>query len=147
MERIVANTFVRGDLVPVSFQAVGLAIQRLNIKGHTLKLSSLTFDVTHTGHGGQTARLGGKEDAKGHVDADLDLDLAPWLVAAPRIQNGVSGLCLFWIANPADKPNGYFQVPIIIPNVDYTSQVESQLKWGFDVEMNKIVGSFVYPAL
>lgn len=127
----------------MTHQPTGGAAQRLNIKGYSLDLSCLLFDVTHTASGGNTARIAGKADASGTINADFDLDLPPY-AASPLIVPGVSGLCLFYVNVAQSK---FFQVPTIIEKVRYESQVESYLKYSFEVKMNSLAGAFVFPAL
>lgn len=139
-----ANNFQRGDFTPINFQRTGGASIRVNIKSHSLDIESLIHDVTHTGHDGIRARIAGVEDAKGTINCDTDLDLLPWIPSGGYIRNGVSGIALFWIGNPATNPQRYIQIPCIIPKVHYETGVEQAVKHSFDVAMNRIAGVPVY---
>ncbi len=138
-----ANAFQRGDFLPITFQATGGTATRVDIKNHTIDISSMTYDVTHTGHNGIRARIAGLEDAKGTISASFDLDLPPY-GTTPFIRHGVSGLCLFYVDISLVK---HFQIPVIIPKTHYESGVESEMKYSFDVEMNRLAGLPAFPAL
>ena len=136
-----ANNFQDGSRVPVSFFPSGGSLTQLNVKSHTLDLDVLTFDVTHTATGGNTARIGGKADAKGTVNACLDIDNPPY-ATAPNIIPGVRGIILFYVS--AVK---FTQVPVIVKKLHFESGTEQEVRWSFDVEMDAHTGSFVFPAL
>jgi hypothetical protein len=135
------NNFQRGDLLPVFFQPFGAnAAQRLNVTGWEGGRDVLLFDVTHTGlNGAGTARIAGKRDGTGTVNADYDADLSPY--AAYGIQEGVSGVILEYIT-----PTRAIQTPIIIEKLNFQSAAGSQLKYNFSWKMNVLAGLFVYPA-
>lgn len=133
--------FQRGDFVPVTVQTAGLPAVLLNIKGHTLDLTCLLFDVTSTGSGGVTARISGKLDAAGTVNADFDADAPPY-VNPPAIMPGLRGICVFGVS-----PVRGIQVPTICEKLHFESSVESEVKYSFDVKMNSLAGLFVFPAL
>lgn len=140
-----ANTnFVPGTVTPVSFQVFGQGIvSLLNITGHSMDEMTQLFDVSNTGHGGRTARLAGKGDHSGTVNADFDLDAPPYL-NPPNIRSGVSGIILAYFSHYSlGRP---MQIPVIIEKVHYEVSIGSQSKWSFDVKENIIAGSFVMPA-
>lgn len=123
------------------FQATGAgAAARLNVTGWSGDREVLTFDVTHTGSGGNTARIAGKRDGRGNVNADFDADAPPY-AAVPSIQEGVSGIITEYVSITK-----FIQTPVIIKKLHFESAVGSQCKWNFDWEMNSLAGSFVYPA-
>lgn len=132
-----ADNFQRGDLCPVVFQPSGGGALRLNITSQNLDISSLLFDVTHSGHGGAgTARIAGKRDIAGSVKMDYDADRTP---ASLSLQDGQSGLMLFYVT-----PTRPVQVPVIVEKVNYTSSRENKVEFGCDVKMNIIAGVLVY---
>jgi hypothetical protein len=141
----VSNNFQRGDLLPVVFIPAGGAQNVLNVRGWSGDHEVLRFDVTNTGHGGQTARITGKEDWRGTINADFDLDAAPYGNGAgqPNIRAGTAGVIACYVATDLSKA---IQIPVIISKVHYESAVESQLKYSFDVEMSVLAGFFIYPA-
>lgn len=110
--------------------------------GHTISVSALLFDVSNSGSGGRTARVAGKKDTSGEVQADFDLD-APPFNSPPTIEPGQSGLLLSYIS-----PTAPIQWPGVIEKVDYVcSGQNTQVKYSFSVKENCRAGSFVYPAL
>lgn len=139
------NNFQRGDMLPVRFQPQGGAAVTLNIRGWSGDDEVLRFDVTNTGHGGETARISGKHDWRGTVNADFDLDAPPYGNGAgqPQIRAGTRGVILKYVSTALDKA---IQIPVIVAKVHYESAVENQLKYSFDVELNILAGDFVYPA-
>ncbi len=134
-----AFNYQRGDFCPVTVQPAGAVPITLNIKGYTLDFECLIFDVTSTGSGGVRARINGLLDVKGTINADVDLDLLPFGV--PQIVPGVKGICLFFLS-----PVKAIQIPTIISKVHYESNVESEVKYSFDVQVNSLAGFIVYPA-
>lgn len=138
-----ANNWQRGDLVPIIVQPLGGAVTRLNIKKHSLNLSILLVDTTHTGTGGYTGRLGQKADAKGSITAGFDLDAPPY-AAAPSMIPGTSGIALFYVSVAA--LNKYIQVPIIVGELRFETGVEQEVVYGLDVAMNIHAGTFAFPA-
>jgi hypothetical protein len=141
----VSNNFQRGDLLPVVFIPDDQANVTLNVRGWSGDDEVLRFDVTNTGHGGQTARIAGKQDWRGTVQADFDLDVPPYNTNAggPRIRAGQGGVIRKYVSQTAQDK--YIQIPVLIAKVHYESAVESQLKYSFDVEMSVLFGDFVYP--
>ncbi len=135
-----ANNFQSGHACPVQFAPSGGALTTLNVKGWSLDEDGLLFDVTHTGTGGRTARIAGKADHKGTVNADYDADLPPYL-DPPRIRFGTKGVILMFVS-----PNKPIQVPVIVAKVHYESAIESEVKYSFDVEESVLSGVIVYPA-
>jgi hypothetical protein len=101
----------------------------------------LTFDVTNTSHGGNTARLGGKRDGRGTIQLDFDADLPPYL-AQPNIIEGVSGVVQEFVS-----PTRAIQTPVIIKAVKYVSSVGAQLKFTVDWEFNILAGLYVLPGV
>lgn len=130
----------RGDLVPAAWFPIGGAITLLNIRSHNLDISALLFDVTSSGSGGLTARLAGKVDCAGTIQADYDLDLSPYL-AVPAIVTAGRGFAYFYLS-----PTRFFQIPAVIEKVHYEVAVESEVKYSWDVKCDSRVGALVYPA-
>ena len=139
-----AFNYQRGDFCPVLWQPAGGALATLNIKAHSLDISSLLFDVSNTGSslltGGLRARIPGLRDVQGTVSADYDLDSPPY--GAISIFDGLSGVCGFNLS-----PLKTLQVPVIIEKVHYEMAVESEIKYSFDVKANSRAGLIVYPPL
>ncbi len=138
--------FQRGDFVPASFQSVAPGgtpttngpLVILNIKGHTLDLIAMLYDVTSSGSGGLKARLGGTLDAEGTINASLDLDLVPY--GAPLIVAANSGIAVFGVS-----PTKGIQVPVIIERVPFKSGVDSEVQYSIQCKMNQLAGFLVYP--
>ena len=135
------NNFVSGHRCPAQFQLSGGVLTTLQIKGQSLDEDGLIFDVTHTGSGGRTARIAGKADHKGTINADFDLDVPPYL-NPPGIRFGSTGIILFFFS-----PSRPIQIPVIVSKVHYESAIESEVKYSFDVQENVLVGVIVYPAV
>lgn len=134
-----SNSFQRGDLCPVVFQPSSGAAVTLHVTGHNLDISSLLFDVTHTGHNGAgTARIAGKRDCDGSVTMDYDADRSPYSLS---LLDGTSGYMLFYVT-----PTRPIQVPIIIEKVNYKSAVAGKVEFGCSVKMNVNIGDLVYSA-
>lgn len=133
--------YQRGDFVGVVFAATGLAPYTLGIKSHSLDLTCLLFDVTSTLSGGITARISGKLDAKGTVNADFDADAPPY-GNPPAIIPGVRGICLFGVSAVRAV-----QVPVVVEKLHFESSVEAEVKYSFDCSMDSLAGQFVFPAL
>lgn len=119
----------------------------LNIRGWNGDRDCLLFDVTNTGHEGETARIAGKKDWQGTVQADFDLDDPPYGLAGgqPNIDAGVRGVIRKYVSPVAQGK--FISIGVIIAKVHYESAVESQLKYSFDVKQNKLAGPFTYPAV
>lgn len=120
--------------------AAGVAFT-LNITGHSLDIEVLTFNVTHTGSGGNAMRIGGYRDCKGTVNAHFDLDLPPYLIP-PSIYESSTGVMLFWLS-----PSRAIAVPVIVKKVHFASKVDAAVEYSFDVEMAANYGGFSYPSL
>jgi hypothetical protein len=133
--------FQRGDQLPVWFQPLGAnTAQRLNVTGWDGSREVVTFDVTNTGSGGNTARLGGKRDGSGKISMDWDADVNTF-IAPFTIIEGISGIILEYTS--ATK---FIQTPIIIQKIDFSSATTSQLKYVVNWQMNSIAGLYVLPA-
>ncbi len=136
-----ANNFISGHRCPCSFAPIGQGATVLNIKGQNLDEDGLIFDVSHTGTGGRTARIAGKADHKGTVNADLDADQPPWL-SPPNIRFGTKGIILMFFS-----PNRPIQIPVIVAKAHFESAIESEVKYSFDVQEDVLSGVIVYPAV
>ncbi len=136
-----ANNFQRGDLCGIQFIVAGANPYTLNVTSHNLDLSVLLFDITHTGlNGAGTARLAGKPDASGTVNADYDADASPFL-NTPNIRPGAAGTIAFFVAGPTGAPSAQsIQVPVIVEKVHFESSVQSQVKYSFEVKQNVLAG-------
>jgi hypothetical protein len=135
------QNFARGDQGFFAIQPTGGVATQVNITSHSLDLEVALFEVLNTGSGGVMARLVGRLDAKGTVNADFDLDLAAYL-PIPNINVGVRGLTQFGLA-----PGRPIQIPSVIGKVHYEVAVTSQVKYSFDVSMDGRAGVVVYPAI
>ncbi len=125
----------------MSFRPTGAgAVATFNVTGWDGERDVLTFDVTNTLSGGNTARLGGKRDGRGTIALDHDADNPHYLTPYFAIE-GTSGVILEFIT-----PTKAIQTPIILKKVKWTSQVGSQLKVGIEWEMNSIAGLYILPA-
>ena len=135
-----AQNFQRGDLGYFVTQPLGGAATTLNVTSHSLDIECALFEVLNTGSGGFMARIAGRTDAKGTINADWDFDL-PCYLTPPSILPAVRGLCQFGLG-----PAKGIQVPTIIGKVHYEVAVQSQVKYSFDVAMDSRAGALVYPA-
>lgn len=138
-ERI--NNFQRGDLVPASWTPTGGGTAVLQIKNHNIDISALLVDVTHTGLGGVTGRIGQKIDAAGSINADFDLDFPPY-GNPPLIVPATSGICVFGVS-----PAKGIQIPSIVERLRFQSAVETAVQYSFDVKCNRLAGALVFPSL
>lgn len=136
------NNFVPGHLSGgVVWSPTGLGVNpALNIKSHSLDISVMLHDVTHTASGGIRARLAGVTDLAGDVEADFDLDAPPYSTLID-IFPGLSGIMLFGLS--ALKA---IQVPVIVEKKRYQMTIDSEVKYSFSVKANSRAGFFVYPA-
>jgi len=153
------NNFQRGDLCPVAwspFTGSGFATAFfLNVTSHNGDISSLLFDVTHTGlNGAGTGRIAGKQDASGTINADLDIDNTPYDYYG--IRNGQGGFLTYFLSSPLLGTPRFVEIPMSIEKVHYEVAVQSQVKYSFDAKMNVILGLagtgsppllIIYPAL
>ena len=139
-----SGNYQSGHNTGVYFEVLGQGtVSSLCVSSHSLDISVLLFDVTGTCHGGNTARLAGKRDAAGTVNAFFDADSPPYL-NPPYIREGVSGVMLFYFSSLAlGRP---MQVPVIIEKVHYETAVAGETKYSFDVKMNSLAGTFAMPA-
>ena len=135
-----ANNFISGHKAPVAIQVLGFTAGTLNVRGWSLDEEVLVFDVTHTGTGGRTARIAGKADHKGTVNADYDADIPPYL-APVGIRAGGIAVILFFVS-----PSKPIQVPVLITKVHYEAAIENEVKYSFEVAENVLAGVIVYPA-
>lgn len=132
-----ADNFQSGHLLPVQFQPFGGPLLTLNVTKQGVDLSSLLFDVTHTGHQGRgTARIAGKPDGGGNITMDYDADRTPFSLS---LVNGQSGILLFFVT-----PTRPIQIPVIIEKVNYQASVQGKEEFNCDVKMNILVGNVVY---
>lgn len=136
-----AFSYARGDFAFLLWQPVGGAAVTLCITSHNLDISVLTYETISTCSGGLMARLVGRTDAKGTVNADLDLNAPPYL-APQSIIPGLSGILVFGLA-----PGRGIQVPILIPKIHYEAAVQDKVKYSWDAELNSNIGQLVYPAI
>ncbi len=136
------QNFQRGDLVNAGWAPTGGVLLILNIRSHTLKLTSLLYDVTNTGSGGVRARLTGPSDYEGTIAASYDLDAPPYLFLG--IYHGTQGIATFGV-NAAQTR--FFQVPVSIESVEYSTAIENELRYQFAVKGNSRAGFLVYPPL
>jgi len=138
-------TFVRGDLAPVALRTpTGF----MNITGYSLDHTVLLYDVTHTGFGGAgTARIGGKPDVAGTINADLDIDLAPF-GGTLAILPGTSGIIFFYVSNtnvPGQVVGKAVQVPVIVEKLHWETAIQSQLKYSLDIKMDILAPNVAAP--
>lgn len=136
--------FVPGHACGVAFQVYGQGtVALLCVTSHTMEELVQLFDVSNTCHNGRTARLAGKGDHSGTINADMDLDAPPYL-NPPYIRAGVSGVMYSHFKHYAlGLP---MQIPVIIEKVHYEFSIGSQSKWSFDVKENCLAGTFAMPA-
>lgn len=135
------NNFIAGHRTGIAFQALGGVAGLLQVKSHTLDEDGLIFDVSHTLTGGRTARIAGKADTKGTVNADFDADLPPYLPPV-NIRFGTLGFIAFYY-----QPTKPIQIPVIVTKVHYEAAIENEVKYSFDVAENVLIGVVVYPAI
>ncbi len=132
-----ANNFVSGHSNPVKFTPAGGAEQTLNIESWDETTDGLIFEVTHSGTTGLAARIAGRKDVKGRVQASLDLDLFPW-AAGTSIDFGQKGVIKCYVS--ATK---FEQIPIIIAEVHERSAVNENVKYDFSFQLDTLSGSLV----
>lgn len=135
------HRYSRGDYCPASVTPTGGATTVLNIKNHSFDLMATLFDVTGTGSGGGTARIGGKLDFNGTINAALDLDALPWL-AIPNILPLTRGITAFYVS-----PIAFIQVPTIVEKFHGQSAVDSEVQYSFDVKMDAHSGLLIFPPI
>lgn len=134
------NRFITGDKVSMQWAPAGGPGITLNIKGMTLDEECVIADVSHTGTNSRTARIAGKGDTKGSIQADFDLDLKPY--TAPRsIRAGSLGVVVLGF-----DPAFPVQIPAIVAKVRYETAIENEVKYSFDYNENVLAGVIVYPA-
>lgn len=136
-----ANDFRPGHYAPVIWQATGGTASVLQIRDHTVDLSVMLHDVTHTGTDGVRARIAGPLDAAGTVNASLDLDLPPFQ-GPISLQPGFQGICAFGFT-----PAKFLQVPTRVEKLHFASAVDKEVTYSFDVKMDAFAGVVVYPSL
>ena len=134
------NNFVPGHFAPVAWQANGGTAFTLQIREHSVDLTVLLHDVTHTGTSGVRARIAGPLDCQGNVQATLDLDAPPWGPVA--LLPGYRGICAFGVS-----PTRSLQLPVSVEKLRLQSSTEKEVNYSFDVKMNALAGVIVYPAL
>ena len=135
------DTYQRGDFVPVGWQALGVsgaASVILQVKQHTLDISSLMIDVTNTGFGGVRGRIAGLRDMDGSAELSLDLGQVPWL-SPYFVLDGVSGIMTFGYS-----ANAGIQVPCIVEKTHHVSGVDKEVQWSCTVKGNALAGVLVY---
>lgn len=136
------NNYISGHRAGVAFftQGEGGATV-LQVKSQTLDEDGLIFDVSNTGTGGRTARIAGKADHKGTVNADFDADAPPYL-APPAIRFGTLGIIMFFF-----QPSKPIQIPVIVTKTHFESAIESEIRYSFECAENVLAGVIVYPAV
>lgn len=132
----------RGDSCPAFWQATGYALAPpLNIHDDTLDIEALMIEVTNTGSGGVTSRLGGKLDASATVNSEFDLNAQPYL-APFYLLPGLSGIYGKTVAPLGPR---VIQVPTIISKTHYQSAIDTDVKQSFDVKCNARAGYIIFP--
>lgn len=135
------GNFQAGHLVPVTWQATGLAVAALNIKEHSLDLTVMLHDVTGVKAAGARARIAGPFDAAGRVVCDVDLDEAPFATAV-GVFPGFKGIAVFGVS-----PTLGIQVPLICEKLHFAGSTDKEMMWDADFKGNSLAGLYVFPAL
>lgn len=135
-----ANRFITGEKVKLTWQPVGGQATVLNIKTLSLDEDGVVADVSHTGTNSRTARICGKGDHKGTVNADYDLDQKPYNPPI-SIRFGSAGVILMGF-----DPNFPIQIPCRVLKTHYESAIENEVKYSFDIAEDVFSGVLVYPA-
>lgn len=146
-----SNRFITGEKCAMAWQqvlgnpalsTVGAfgATTILSIKQMSLDEEGVIADVSHTRTASRTARIAGKGDHKGTINATFDLDQKPYF-ATPNIRFGSLGVvaCGF-------DPNFAIQIPAIVTKTHYESAFESEVRYSFDFAESVFSGAIVYPA-
>lgn len=128
--------------VPYDLGKISGRLVTLDVESHSVDISVILSEIMHTGLGGDTGRLANRRDASGTVNADFDADLPPYL-DPPRLREGQSGYILFYYSALSLKRP--IQVPMIIEKLHYEMQQGSHTKYSFDVKMNALIGTIIYP--
>lgn len=121
------------------FQPTGLSNVLIGIKGWKFDEDGTIIQIDSTNNGGQTGRIGGRNDANGTVDYSFDLD-APTYSTQIAIRKNVTGLILCFVS-----PVTPIQYPIIITKVHWETQTDTEVKGSFDWAMNIFAGAIIYP--
>lgn len=113
----------------------------LAITGHSWKEAIDKLDVTDSSHSGTQALLRGIFRGTGNVKAVYNNTSAPHS-AAPGIKAGANGKMQF----QTGLGNG-FEVPCMITEVQYQSEVAGKVEYSFTVDLNVLSGNglYVYP--
>ena len=136
-----AQNFVRGDFGFFQFQAQGGALTVLCVTGHSLDIEVMVFEVVNTCSGGLMARIAGRTDVKGTVNADLDIDEVPY-GNPPNVIPGTRGFAVFGLTT-INVPRS-IQVPCLIIKTHYEVAMNTQVKYSFDVGLDSRLGALVY---
>ena len=138
------NNFITGDKTSMAYQQiVGLnfgPVTVLSIKGMSLDEECIIADVSHTRTASRTARIAGKGDHKGTINATFDLDAKPYF-PIPNIRATSVGLAVLGF-----DPRFPIQIPCIIPKTHYEMTIEQDVKYSFDFAENVLAGVIVYPS-
>jgi hypothetical protein len=137
-----SQNWQRGDLVPFGFQATGGPSVLLNIKGHTLDLSVLLYDVTNTGTFGARARLTGTLDASGSIKLSFDLDNP--FYGPISMRPGQKGVASFGV-NAAQTR--FISFGVAIEKVGIATAIEQEVQQPVDVKLDINSGLLIYPPL
>lgn len=144
-----SQNYLRGDFAGFGFQPLGSALVILGAKDANAELSALLFDVTSTISGGNTARLGGKQDAAVEFNGFVDIDQPPYL--PPQfVLPATRGIILYYLnfvaqVGGAGAGQRAIQIPSIVEKVRYQYAVDSEVRYGFSLKMEARAGLLVYP--
>lgn len=136
-----AQNFSPGQFCGATWSPVGGAPGTLEIRGHTLDLSVMLFDVSNTGNPTGRARLAGLDDVAGTVNTFLDLDL-PLYSAIVVIVPASRGIASFGMSLVRG-----IQTPVIVEKLHFQVTTDTALEASFDVKMDCRVGLIVYPPI
>lgn len=119
----------------VSYTPAGGGATTLKVEGWDFGEENNTIIVTHTGTAGLQARIAGITDLKGNITASVDTALYPWATTTPLIRAGNKGTITFTVN--ATGPD-VIAFTVIIARVNYSSRVDGNLKYNFDVELDNL---------
>ena len=134
--------FIPGYDKSVLFTVSGGSEITYSITEHSWKEAVDALDITSSGHAGLQALMSGILRGDGRVKANLNIGstFTPW-VAANGIRAGNVGVMKFYVGVAL-----FFQVPVLIKEVSYMSQVAGKVEWEASVGLNVEVGSYAYPS-
>jgi hypothetical protein len=132
--------YTRGDFAYFQFQPLGGAATTLCITGHSLDIDVKIYEIINTCSGGLMWRLVGRTDARGNINADLDLDALAYQAPSSVIA-GTRGIAVFGLST---APGHGIQIPGVVEKTHYEVAMEKQVNYGFSFLLDARMGQLVY---